>query len=95
MARRGAGEGSIFKDQRTGRWRALLDVGEDASGRRRRRKVSGRTRAEVAAKLRELQRDVEDGVSSSGRQITVAALCEDWLRHHGGELSGNTQEVRT
>lgn len=95
MARRGAGEGSIFKDQRTGRWRALLDVGEDASGRRRRRKVSGRTRAEVAAKLRELQRDLEDGVSSSGRQVTVAALCEDWLRHHGGELSGNTLEIRT
>ena len=65
MARRGAGEGSIFKDPHSGRWRALLDVGEDASGRRSRRKVSGRTRAEVAAKLRGLQRDVEDGVSST------------------------------
>ena len=44
MRRRGPGEGSIFKDPRTGRWRALLDVGEDAAGRRRRRKVSGRAR---------------------------------------------------
>lgn len=95
MARRGAGEGSIFKDPRTGRWRALLDVGEDASGRRRRKKVSGRTRTEVAAKLRELQRDLEDGVSSSGRQVTIAALCEEWLRHRSGELSGNTLDVRT
>ncbi len=94
MRRRGAGEGSIFKDPRTGRWRALLDVGEDAAGRRRRRKVSGRTRAEVAAKLRELHRDFEDGVSSTGRQITVAALSEDWLRQRSGELAGSTLDVR-
>ncbi len=94
MARRGAGEGSIFRDQGSGRWRALLDVGYDPSGRRRRKKVSGRTRAEVAAKLRELQRDVEDGVSSAGRHVTVAALCEDWLRRRSGELSAATLEVR-
>lgn len=94
MARRGAGEGSIFKDPHSGRWRALLDVGEDASGRRSRRKVSGRTRAEVAAKLRELQRDIEDGVSSTGRHVTVAVLCEDWLRQRSGELSDNTLDVR-
>jgi integrase len=95
MRRRGAGEGSIFQDPATGRWRALLDVGEDAAGRRRRRKVSGRTRAEVAAKLRELQRDVEDGVSSANRQVTVQTLAEDWLRHRSGELSPSTLEVRT
>ena len=94
MARRGAGEGSIFKDPQSGRWRALLDVGEDASGRRRRTKVSGRTRAEVAGKLRELQRDLEDGVSATGRQVTIAVLCEDWLRQRSGELSGNTLDVR-
>ena len=74
MRRRGSGEGSIFKDPRSGRWRALLDVGEDASGRCRRRKISGRTRAEVAGKLRQLQRDLDDGVSADGRQTTVAAL---------------------
>jgi integrase len=94
MRRRGSGEGSIFKDPQSGRWRAQLDVGEDASGRRRRRKVSGRTRAEVAGKLRQLQRDLDDGVSVDGRQVTVAALCEDWLRQSSGELSRNTQDLR-
>jgi integrase len=95
MARRGAGEGPIFKDANTGRWRARLDVGEDAAGRRRRRKVSGRTRAELAARLRELQRDLEDGLSSAGRQVTVETLSEDWLRHRSGELLPSTLEVRT
>lgn len=94
MGRRGAGEGSIFQDPATGRWRALADVGMDAAGRRRRRKVSGRTRAEVAAKLRQLQRDLDDGVTAAGRHMTVATLCEDWLRQQGGDLSSNTRELR-
>jgi integrase len=95
MRRRGSGEGSIFRDPQSGRWRALLDVGEDASGRRQRRKVSGRTRAEVAGKLRQLQRDLDDGVCVDGRQTTVAALCEDWLHQASGELSRNTVDLRT
>jgi hypothetical protein len=62
VTRRGSGEGSIFKDPNNGRWRALIDVGADASGRRQRKKVSGRTRAEVLLKMREVQRDAEDGL---------------------------------
>jgi integrase len=95
VSRRGAGEGSIFKDPSSGRWRALVDVGADASGRRQRRKVSGRTRAEVLLKLREIQRDAEDGLAASGRHVTVAVLAEEWLRHRSGELAASTLEVRT
>jgi integrase len=95
VSRRGAGEGSIFKDPSSGRWRALVDVGADASGRRQRRKVSGRTRAEVLLKLREIQRDAEDGLAATGRHVTVAALAEEWLRHGSGELAPSTLEVRT
>jgi integrase len=95
VTRRGAGEGSIFKDPHNRRWRALVDVGADASGRRQRKKVSGRTRAEVLLKMREVQRDAEDGLASGGRQLTVALLAEEWLRHRSGELSASTLEVRT
>ncbi len=95
MTRRGAGEGSIFKDPNNGRWRALVDVGADAAGRRQRKKVSGRTRAEVLLKMREVQRDAEDGLASGGRHLTVAVLAEEWLRHRSGELSASTLEVRT
>ena len=95
MTRRGAGEGSIFKDPQNGRWRALVDVGADAAGKRQRKKVSGRTRAEVLLKMREVQRDAEDGLASGGRHLTVAALAEEWLRHRSGELSPSTLEVRT
>lgn len=56
---------------------------------------SGRTRAEVLLKMREVQRDAEDGLASGGRHLTVAALAEEWLRHRSGELSSSTLEVRT
>lgn len=95
MTRRGAGEGSIFKDPKNGRWRALVDIGADASGNRQRKKASGRTRGEVLLKMRELQRDAEDGLASGGRHLTVATLAEEWLRHGSGELSASTMEVRT
>ena len=49
----------------------------------------------MAAKLRQLQRDLDDGVSADGRQTTVAALREDWLRQSSGELSRNTVDLRT
>ena len=50
MTRRGKGEGSIYRDT-DGRWRGYLDLGYD-QGRRRRKYVIGRTRREVADKLR-------------------------------------------
>ena len=73
--------------------RVVVAVGREQGHSSCRKKVSGRIRAEVAAKLRRLQRDLEDGVSSTGRQVTVALLCEDWLRQRSGELSGNTLDI--
>ena len=50
--RRGRGEGSIYKDEAKGRWYAAVSFGYGPDGKTwRRQKVSGRTRAEVAAKL--------------------------------------------
>ena len=45
--------------------------------------------------LREVQRDAGDGLTGSGRQVTLAALAGQWLRHSSGELSASTLEVRT
>jgi integrase len=47
--RRGHGEGSIYR-RSDGRWAAMVDLGWHA-GKRRRKFLYGRTRAEVAKKL--------------------------------------------
>ena len=76
MAKRGTGEGSIFK-RANGRWYSALTYRDDF-GEVKRREVSGRTQAEVRAKLRELRERVEAGAPVKDASITMAAWLEDW-----------------
>jgi integrase len=77
--RRGRGEGSIYKDEAKGRWYAAVSVGYGPDGKTwRRHKVSGRTRAEVAAKLRDLQAEQDLGAHPAPG-YTVQQAVDDWL----------------
>jgi integrase len=77
--RRGRNEGSIYKDEARGRWYAAVSVGYGTDGKTwRRHKVSGRTRAEVAGKLRELQAEQDAGLQRA-RAYTVRRAADDWL----------------
>jgi hypothetical protein len=88
--RRGRGEGSIYKDKAKGRWYAAVSLGYGADGKTwRRGKVSGRTRAEVAAKLRDLQAEYEAGAQPV-RCYTVHAAVNDWLAEG---LNGRSEET--
>jgi hypothetical protein len=61
--RRGHNEGSIYKDEAKGRWYGAVSFGYGPDGKTwRRHKVSGRTRAEVVRKLKELQAEKDSGV---------------------------------
>lgn len=77
--KRGNGEGSIYQDS-AGRWRSVVDLGY-RDGRRRRKYLSGRTRAEVAGKLRRLLDEHEAGyeISTDGHAPTVEAWLTHWL----------------
>lgn len=72
--RRGSGEGAVYKSP-DGRWRGAVDLGWQ-DGKRIRKYVSAGTRNEAVAKLRELQRSVDQGVTPDGT-MTV----EKWLNH--------------
>src|SRR5664280_109736 len=75
--KRGSGEGSIYRDNQ-GRWRSVVDLGW-RDGRRQRKYLSGRTRAEVAAKLRRVLDEQEAGldISTDG----LAPTLDEWLTH--------------
>ena len=74
--RRGSGEDSVYRDG--DRWRGAVSLGYDEHGNRVRKKVSGRTRAEVAEKLRKLHQQVDSGVVPDDR-LTVQAFLDRWL----------------
>ena len=77
VGRRGNGEGSIFQ-RADGRWVAAVTLGRDDNGHIRRHRLYGKTRREVAAKLREAQRREEDGEPVRNSHGTVAAFLTRW-----------------
>ena len=73
MGNRGRGEGTIYR-RPDGRWSAQLrlEYGQ-------RKTLYGRTRAEVQGKLRQLQRDREQGVAVGAPSISVGKYLARWL----------------
>ncbi|MEW6472922.1 MAG: tyrosine-type recombinase/integrase [Actinomycetota bacterium] len=74
--RRGKGEGAIYRHG--DRWRAVVDLGWE-NGRRKRKYLSGKTRAAVAAKLRVAQAQAESGTLPIGPAPTVERWMTEWL----------------
>jgi integrase len=64
-----------------GLWRGEITLGYTSDGRRARRKVSGKTKAAVVDKLRELHKDLDLGIvpKTGYANYTVRQAAEDWL----------------
>lgn len=75
--RRGPGEGLIRK-RPDGRWEGRLEFGEYGQGRRR-KSVYGRTRREVADKLRAVQDSLDHGLPVIDERVRMDAFLETWL----------------
>lgn len=78
QSRRGKGEGSIFQ-RSDGRWTAMIEVGQNADGKRLRKAIYGATKKEVATKLTKLaSQKLDGGMTNSGR-MTVGEFLDKWL----------------
>jgi integrase len=73
MKRRGKGEGSV-RLRSDGRWEARITLDDGT-----RRAFYGKTRQEVATRLRDALRDKDKGVPIVGERLTVADFFEQWL----------------
>jgi integrase len=76
--RRGAGEGCISQ-RKDGRWVGVLDLGWQ-DGKRRRKSVYGKTRAEAARKLAEAQNQQQAGMLVEDERMTVEQFIDTWLK---------------
>ena len=79
QGRRGRDEGSIYKRRSDGRWVASFVHGYAPDGRRKRRVLYAKTRAEVAERLRDAQEKAKRGQLPDPGRTTVAEWFEHWL----------------
>jgi len=86
--RRGRGEDSVYRDG--DRWRGAISLGRTPDGRRRRIKVSGSTKVEVIAKLKEVHRALDAGAESPTRRLTVGAYLDQWIEGVPGRVEQST-----
>lgn len=90
--RRGKGDGSIFEEPERNRWVGVVDLGKDGTGRRRRVKVTGPSRAEVARRLKQRRAELEAGATAPAT-MTVADLIAEWSTSVIPTLSPATGEA--
>ncbi len=78
VSRRGHGEGSIYKRESDGLWVATVDLGY-VNGKRRRKPLYGKTRREVAEKLKGVLHEHQAGLPVSSERQTVQQFLDRWL----------------
>ncbi|MBO3753044.1 site-specific integrase [Streptosporangiaceae bacterium NEAU-GS5] len=77
--RRSRGDGGLHWDERRQRWIASVTVGYTPAGKRIVKKASGKTKTEAKAKLKEIIRDLDDGLASGPANYTVGDTVTNWL----------------
>src|SRR4051812_15949708 len=77
-SRRGHGEGAIYQRESDGKWCAGVDLGWQ-NGKRKRKVIYGKTRKEVAEKLKVALRDQQQGLPVAMERQTIAQFFARWL----------------
>jgi len=93
--RRNPGEGGLHWEEARQRWFATVYSGYSPDGKRRKVKISARTKTEAKAKLQQLLRDRDDGHVLGGQTYTVRDAVESWLAHGLTGRQGSTVVNRT
>lgn len=90
MAKRGNGEGSISK-RSDGRWQGQISLGRDVlTGKIKRPTFYGKTRKEVADKIKLALADYHKGVFIEKKNITFQKYLLQWLQTKKIAISSNT-----
>ena len=95
MARGAQGNGTI-RQRKDGRWEARITVGRNPStGKQIQKSIYGKTQAEVSKKLRELCKEVDDGIYKEPVKYTVKDWAEIWLNEYTSNLKPLTVKQYT
>lgn len=90
--RNASGSGSI-RQRRDGTWEARYTVGRDpGTGRQIQRSVYGKTKADVAKKMRAATHEIDEGIYIEPSRVTVERWFSIWLSEYLGSVKDSTRE---
>jgi integrase len=93
-ARRGHGEGSVYRDAANGTWVGAISLGWRPDGSRIRRKVTGRTKTEVRYKLKKLQAEAPRELRHTFVSVmSESGVAVEEIAHLAGHASSRTTET--
>jgi integrase len=81
MKRRSRGDGGLHWDDKRQRWIATVHLGYDGRGKRIVKRASSTIKTEAKAKLKEILRDLDDGMTIAPHGYTVKDAVTSWLTH--------------
>lgn len=88
--RNAPGSGTI-RQRKDGTWEARYTVGRDpGTGRQKQKSVYGKTKAEVAQKLRRATAELDAGTYMEPSRMTVGAWLDVWHREYLGSVKAST-----
>lgn len=91
MPRRMKGEGGITQ-RKDGRYMGSIETGYDATGRRTRKTVYGRTQREVVTKIAAERKAIADhGAALITTRATLAAWADQWLTMHADDVRSSSE----
>ncbi len=79
--KRGNGEGSVYQRDSDGRWVGVAEVRGSGRNRRSRKYVYGKTRAEAARRLLDVQGRLASGLPPPDDRMTVGMWLDRWDSH--------------
>lgn len=79
--RRSRGDGALYWSEERQRWIAEATVGYRPNGKRIIKKASDKTKTGAKAKLKEILRDYDDGLTTASGNYTVKDAVKDWLTY--------------
>lgn len=77
--RRSNGEGCIYKDTRSGKWKGKFEIGYDAKGNRKFKSCTGNSEREVRLLLKDLMQKHHAGIDISSKSIKVGEYFDKWF----------------
>lgn len=92
MARRGNGEGSVYRNVRTGGWTAAATVGWEG-GKPIRKRKSVKTKAEGRAWIAEVTKAVRDGLAPPDDRLKVGEWLDIWLGDIQAKVTSGTRDA--